>query len=66
MFTIGKCAGDGLYYHNEKSFVVCSNGNAVIQPCAPGSANSGFQVQTIKVIVKLPRGPLGKSVTMHF
>ena len=38
----GKCAGDGLYYKDESSFVYCSNGNSFVQPCAPGTRNSGY------------------------
>ena len=37
----GKCGADGFYYNNEYSFVMCSNGNAYVQKCAPGSRNSG-------------------------
>ena len=37
----GKCGNDGFYYNDYNSFVICSNGNAYIQPCAPGSKNSG-------------------------
>ncbi|KAK2161056.1 hypothetical protein LSH36_122g08022 [Paralvinella palmiformis] len=37
----GSCQSDGLYYRDEDSFVVCSNGNAYIQPCAPGTRSSG-------------------------
>jgi hypothetical protein len=36
----GKCGNDGFYYNDYNSFVICSNGNAHIQPCAPGSKNS--------------------------
>ncbi|ELU05639.1 hypothetical protein CAPTEDRAFT_217485 [Capitella teleta] len=36
----GKCGNDGFYYNDESSIVICSNGNAHIQPCAPGSKNS--------------------------
>ncbi|ELU03671.1 hypothetical protein CAPTEDRAFT_206345 [Capitella teleta] len=35
-----KCSNDGFYYNDESSIVICSNGNAHIQPCAPGSKNS--------------------------
>jgi len=38
-----KCEHDGFYYRNENSFVVCSNNNAYVQPCAPGSRNSGYE-----------------------
>ncbi|ELU11494.1 hypothetical protein CAPTEDRAFT_221613 [Capitella teleta] len=39
----GKCGNDGLYYNDYSSFVVCTNGNAYIQQCAPGSKNSGLK-----------------------
>merc|ERR1712076_329115 len=42
----GKCANDGFYYNNHASFVICSNGNAYHQPCAPGSRNSGYNKYT--------------------
>ena len=38
----GKCSADGLYYKDEDSFVSCSNGNHYVQPCAPGTKNSGY------------------------
>merc|ERR1711893_67083 len=38
----GKCDNDGLYYRDSKSFVLCSNGNSYVQPCAPGTRNSGY------------------------
>merc|ERR1711909_66906 len=38
---IGKCGNDGFYYNDANSFVICSNGNAYYQPCAPGSKNKG-------------------------
>lgn len=38
----GKCAYNGLYYRDEKSFIFCSNGNKYVQDCAPGSRNSGY------------------------
>merc|ERR1712179_645623 len=37
----GKCSNDGIYYNDASSFVMCSNGNAYHQPCAPGSRNGG-------------------------
>ncbi len=37
----GTCYNDGLYYMDETNFVICSNGNAYIQPCAPGTRSSG-------------------------
>ena len=36
----GHCGKDGFYYKDAKSFVICSNNNAYVQPCAPGSQNS--------------------------
>ena len=38
----GSCNRDGFYYLNEDSFVICSNSNVYVQPCAPGSRNSGL------------------------
>ena len=38
----GNCGTDGLYYRDSKSFVFCSNGNSYVQPCAPGTRNSGY------------------------
>ena len=35
-----RCDHDGFYYRNHDSFVICSNNNAYVQPCAPGSRNS--------------------------
>merc|ERR1712179_71128 len=37
----GRCYENGLYYMDQMSFVLCSNGNAYVQPCAPGTQNSG-------------------------
>ena len=37
----GQCDQDGFYYKDYYSFVICSNNNAYVQPCAPGSRNSG-------------------------
>jgi len=37
-----KCGNDGFYYKDHASFVICSNGNAYEQACAPGSRNSAF------------------------
>jgi hypothetical protein len=37
-----KCGDDGLYFRDESSFVFCSNGNSYVQPCAPGTKNSGY------------------------
>ncbi|KAK2149821.1 hypothetical protein LSH36_435g00001 [Paralvinella palmiformis] len=42
-FGYGKCTSDGLYYNNKYSFMICSNGNAYEQHCAPGSMNSGYE-----------------------
>ena len=39
----GKCGNDGFYYKDHGSFVICSNGNAYDQHCAPGSRNSGVE-----------------------
>ncbi|ELT88418.1 hypothetical protein CAPTEDRAFT_195706 [Capitella teleta] len=41
----GECATDGFYYNDASSFVICSNGNAFIQPCALGSQNSAHNYQ---------------------
>jgi len=38
----GKCGNDGFYYRDHGSFIICSNGNAYEQPCAPGSRNSAY------------------------
>jgi len=38
----GKCGNDGFYYKDHYSFVICSNGNSYVQPCAPGSRNSHY------------------------
>jgi len=38
----GKCGNDGFYYKDHYSFVICSNGNSYVQPCAPGSRNSPY------------------------
>ena len=40
--TPGKCGNDGFYYNDKYSFIICSNGNAYTQKCAPGSVNSGY------------------------
>ena len=37
----GVCDNDGFYYRDYSSFVICSNNNAYVQSCAPGSRNSG-------------------------
>ena len=36
----GKCGNDGFYMNDAHSFVICSNGNAYVQPCAPGTRNN--------------------------
>jgi len=36
------CSNDGLYYRDYQSYVVCSNNNAYVQPCAPGTRNSVY------------------------
>jgi hypothetical protein len=38
----GHCGNDGFYYRDHYSFVICSNGNAYDQPCAPGTRNSEY------------------------
>ena len=42
-FVPGKCAGDGMYYNDDASFVVCTNGNAYVQRCAPGTRNGPYK-----------------------
>lgn len=42
----GVCSIDGLYYKDEKSFVVCSNGYASYQPCPPGTKTDKFPSYT--------------------
>merc|ERR1712043_7604 len=39
----GKCGNDGIYYRDSASFVICSNGNSYVQPCAPGSRNAAIE-----------------------
>lgn len=39
-YPAGLCGADGFYYNDQGSFVMCSNGNSYVQPCAPGSRNS--------------------------
>jgi len=36
------CKLDGLYYRDYQSYVICSNNNAYVQPCAPGTRNSVY------------------------
>merc|ERR1712179_681506 len=38
----GKCGNDGIYFRDSGSFVMCSNGNSYVQPCAPGSRNAAY------------------------
>ena len=38
---IGTCQGDGLYYKDDTTFVMCSNGYSHQQPCPPGTKTSG-------------------------
>ncbi|ELT94697.1 hypothetical protein CAPTEDRAFT_209357 [Capitella teleta] len=41
---IGKCnQNDGFYYLNDGSFMICTNGAAYMQPCAPGTQNAPAQ-----------------------
>ena len=42
----GVCSIDGLYYKDEMSFVVCSNGYASHQPCPPGTKTDKFPSYT--------------------
>jgi len=37
------CSNDGLYYRDYQSYVICSNNNAYVQPCAPGTRNSAYE-----------------------
>lgn len=37
----GSCVADGLYYRDETTFVICSNGYPHEQPCPPGTKTSG-------------------------
>ena len=38
----GVCSIDGLYYKDDMSYVVCSNGYASYQPCPPGTKTDKF------------------------
>ena len=42
LYYVGRCGNDGFYYKDHYSFVICSNGNAYDQPCAPGTRNSDY------------------------
>jgi len=37
----GSCVADGLYYRDDTTFVICSNGYPHEQPCPPGTKTSG-------------------------
>jgi len=41
MFVTGSCVADGLYYRDDTTFVICSNGYPHEQPCPPGTKTSG-------------------------
>jgi hypothetical protein len=38
----GSCSNDGLYYKDDTTFVICSNGYASEQPCPPGTKTGGY------------------------
>lgn len=38
----GECVGDGLYYMDEHSFIMCNSKNFYIQPCSPGTMNRPY------------------------
>lgn len=38
----GTCSIDGLYYKDDTTFVICSNGYASEQPCPPGTKTAGY------------------------
>ena len=40
------CDHDGFYYRDADTFVICSNNNAYVQRCAPGSRNSPIDKYT--------------------
>ncbi|XP_013398751.1 keratin-associated protein 6-2-like [Lingula anatina] len=40
----GRCGPDGVYARSASSLVFCSNGRALVQNCAPGSAISKMQL----------------------
>ncbi|XP_013398783.1 transcriptional regulatory protein LGE1 [Lingula anatina] len=40
----GHCGPDGVYARSASSLVFCSNGRALVQNCAPGSAISKMQL----------------------
>lgn len=37
----GSCVADGLYYRDDTTFIICSNGYPHEQPCPPGTKTSG-------------------------
>jgi len=41
MIITGSCVTDGLYYRDDTTFVICSNGYPHEQPCPPGTKTSG-------------------------
>ena len=41
MRVAGSCVTDGLYYRDDTTFVICSNGYPHEQPCPPGTKTSG-------------------------
>ena len=43
----GSCDTDGMYYMDQSSYVMCSHGIAYVMPCAPGTMNSGLQLQNL-------------------
>ena len=38
----GECDGDGLYYMDEHSFIMCISKNFYLQPCPPGSMSRPY------------------------
>ena len=41
LYVAGSCVTDGLYYRDDTTFVICSNGYPHEQPCPPGTKTSG-------------------------
>ncbi|XP_013398727.1 uncharacterized protein LOC106165171 [Lingula anatina] len=39
----GACGVDGVYARSSNTLVFCTNGRALVQKCAPGSAISGLK-----------------------